>query len=230
MNWGTDAPRIISTLLILVFITSVGCVSVSEPPAINESAYMEGEARYYEGVNLTPISQQGNFMFNGTQFINKINYIIRVDGLVDKPLELNYDDLLAYPNTSRTVRLNSVDGWSFDAKWTGVPLKTLLDEARVNDSARTVIFHAVDGYSTSLELDYILENDIILAYRINDITLPPERGFPVQVVAEGKYGYKWAKWVVLIEVTDDPYRGYWERRGYSNRANVGEFEYGIPLP
>ncbi|WP_406657471.1 molybdopterin-dependent oxidoreductase [Methanolobus sp. ZRKC2] len=228
MSRGTGPLRIVPTLLILALITSTGCISISEPPAINESAYMEGEARYYEGVNLTPIAQQGNFMFNGTQFIDKDDYSIRVDGLVDKPLELDYDDLLAYPNTSRAVRLNSVDGWSFDAKWTGVPLRILLDEAGVNESAKTVIFYAPDGYSTSLELDYILENDIILAYRLNDITLPPERGFPVQVVAEGKYGYKWAKWVVLIEVTDEPYRGYWERRGYSNRANVGEFEYEIP--
>lgn len=66
-----------------------------------------------------------------------------------------------------------------------------------------------------------MENDIILAYYLNDITLPPDRGFPVQVVAEGKYGYKWAKWVVRIEVTDESYRGYWESRGYNNRADVG---------
>ncbi|WP_406660582.1 molybdopterin-dependent oxidoreductase [Methanolobus sp. ZRKC3] len=215
-------------LFILVFTISSGCVSISEPPDIKESAYMEGEAREYDEVELTPISQQGNFMIKGTQYIDRDDYIIRVDGLVNNSLELNYEDLLMYPNKSKAVRLNSVDGWSFDAKWTGVPLKTLLDEAGTEESARTVIFHGVDGYSTSLELDYIVDNDIILAYRLNDITLPPERGFPVQVVAEDKYGYKWAKWVVHIEVTDEPYRGYWERRGYSNRADVGELEYGIP--
>ncbi|RNI09083.1 oxidoreductase [Methanohalophilus halophilus] len=214
-------------MFVLVSIITAGCVSLSEPPAINESAYMEGEARVYEGVSLTPISQQGNFMIKGAQYIDRDEYVLRVDGLVDNPLELTYADLLMYPSTSKTVRLNSVDGWSFDAKWTGVVLETLLDEAKTDEKATTVIFHGVDGYSTSLELDYILENEIILAYRLNDVTLPPERGFPVQVVAEGKYGYKWAKWVVLIEVMDKPYRGYWEKRGYSNEADVGGLKFGF---
>ncbi len=69
------------------------------------------------------------------------------------------------------------------------------------ENATTVIFYSADGYSTSLEKDYLLEKDIILAYRLNDVTLPPERGFPLQLVAEGKYGYKWAKWIVRIELS-----------------------------
>ncbi|MDM7918758.1 MAG: molybdopterin-dependent oxidoreductase [Methanosarcina sp.] len=67
----------------------------------------------------------------------------------------------------------------------------------------------------------MLEKDIILAYRLNDVTLPPERGFPLQLVAEDKYGYKWAKWIVRIELRDSPYRGYWEERGYNDTADVG---------
>lgn len=211
--------KLVIFVFLIVLIT--GCISISEPPGIEESAYMGGEVRVYEGVNLTPISQQGNFMIKGTQYIDQDEYILRVDGLVENPLELTYDDLLMYPNKSRVVRLNSVDGWSFDAKWTGVPLKTLFEEAGADENATTVIFHGVEGYTTSLEIDYIIENDIILAYRLNDITLPPERGFPVQVVAEDKYGYKWAKWVVRMEIVDEPYRGYWERRGYNNEADVG---------
>ncbi|WP_049891097.1 molybdopterin-dependent oxidoreductase [Methanohalobium evestigatum] len=70
-------------------------------------------------------------------------------------------------------------------------------------------------------MDYLLENDIILAYKINDVTLPPHRGFPLQVVAEGKYRYKWAKWIKRIEVVNHSYRGYWESRGYNNDADVG---------
>jgi len=228
MGSGRSLIKVISILCVLAFTISVGCVSISEPPAINGSAYMEGEARVYDGMNLTPITQQDNFMIEGIQYIDRDNYIIRVDGMVANSLELSYDYLLMYPNNSKAIRLSSVDGWSFDAKWTGVPLKTLLDEAEVDENATTVIFHGADGYSTSLELDYIMENDIILAYSLNDITLSPERGFPVQVVAEGKYGYKWAKWVVLIEVVDQPYRGYWESRGFSNKADVGKLRFGIP--
>jgi DMSO/TMAO reductase YedYZ molybdopterin-dependent catalytic subunit len=80
-----------------------------------------------------------------------------------------------------------------------------------------VIFHAVDGYTSSLPLDYIRRNDILLAYSMNGVTLPAERGFPFQVVAESKWGYKWVKWVDGIELSNDTsYRGYWESRGYNN--------------
>jgi DMSO/TMAO reductase YedYZ molybdopterin-dependent catalytic subunit len=66
-----------------------------------------------------------------------------------------------------------------------------------------------------------------LAYEMNEIPLPPERGFPFQLVAESKWGYKWIKWVTKIELSDDVnYKGYWESRGYSNNAdlNKGFFE------
>jgi DMSO/TMAO reductase YedYZ molybdopterin-dependent catalytic subunit len=74
--------------------------------------------------------------------------------------------------------------------------------------------------------NYVLKNNIILAYRLNDVPLSPDRGFSLQLVAESKYGYKWAKWIVRIELSDSPYRGYWEDRGYNNTADVGgpEFE------
>ncbi len=82
--------------------------------------------------------------------------------------------------------------------------------------ANTVIFYAYDGYSTSLPLDYIEKNDILLAYEMNNVTLPEDRGYPFQLVAEDKWGYKWIKWVTKIELSNDPsYRGYWEQRGYS---------------
>lgn len=61
----------------------------------------------------------------------------------------------------------------------------------------------------------------MLAYKLNDITLPPDRGFLLQLVAEGKWGYKWGKWITSIEVTDEPYEGYWESKGYSDNADVG---------
>jgi len=60
-----------------------------------------------------------------------------------------------------------------------------------------------------------------MAYKMNDLTLPPERGFPFQLVAEKKWGYKWIKWITKIELSDDEeYRGYWESRGYSNEADL----------
>ena len=84
-----------------------------------------------------------------------------------------------------------------------------------------MIFTAHDGYTTSFPLEYLINNDIILAYRMNNVTLPAERGYPFQLVAEDKWGYKWIKWIEKIELSDDPnYRGYWEQRGYSNSADL----------
>jgi len=116
-----------------------------------------------------------------------------------------------------------VEGWGVDILWEGILLEDLIDSAHALSGARQVIFHAHDGYTTSLPLEYIRDNDILLAYKMNGVTLPPERGFPFQLVAEEKWGYKWIKWVTKIELSDDAgYRGYWEDRGYSDDADVGE--------
>ena len=94
----------------------------------------------------------------------------------------------------------------------------------MKSTALIVIFHTTDvptGYS-SLDLNYIQSRDIILALKDNDITLPPDRGFPFQVVAESKYVYKWAKWVNRIELSSDTnFRGYWESAGYNNDGDAG---------
>jgi DMSO/TMAO reductase YedYZ molybdopterin-dependent catalytic subunit len=163
----------------------------------------EVEATEFEGVKLTPISQQQNNGVAGKQVLDRATYTLTVDGMVDHPLTLSYDDLLAYPQIDRLQDLNCVDGWFFTAKWTGPSLKAIFADAGVKPEATIVIFHTTDAPSgfSSLDLKYIIENDIIIALKDNDITLPPERGFPFQVVAMS-YGYKWAKWVTHIEISD----------------------------
>jgi DMSO/TMAO reductase YedYZ molybdopterin-dependent catalytic subunit len=77
-----------------------------------------------------------------------------------------------------------------------------------------------------LPVSYLVDRHILLAYGLNDVTLPVDRGFPFQLVAESKYGYKWAKWIVRIEVGRGEVLGYWESLGYSNSADAGSFPYG----
>jgi DMSO/TMAO reductase YedYZ molybdopterin-dependent catalytic subunit len=166
-------------------------------------ATTEVEATEFQGTKLTPISEQGNAASSGTQFIDKNTYILTVDGLVDHPLTLSYADLLAYPQESRLMDLNCVDDWNFTAKWTGPELNSIFNDADVKPEAKIAIFYTADfptGYS-SLDLNYIRDNNIIIALKDNDITLPPDRGFPFQVVAQSKYGYEWAKWVTRIELS-----------------------------
>lgn len=183
----------------------------------------EVEATQFMGRDLTPLSQQRNNGLKGTQHIDRETYRLTVDGLVDHPLSLSYADLQAYPQEDRLMDLNCVEGWDFTAKWTGPSLTDIFNDAGVQPEAVTVIFYTADtdeGY-TSLDLEYILDNDIIIALKDNDITLSPERGFPFQVVAMSKFGYKWAKWVTRIELSsDEDFRGYWESVGYNNNADI----------
>ena len=199
----------------------------SHPPTPGRPG--EVEVSEFMGRRLTPISQQRNNALAGTQIIDEATYRLTIDGLVDRPLSLTYADLLAYPQVSRLTDLNCVEGWNFTAKWTGPALTAILDDAGVKPEAKIVIFHTADvpgGYS-SLELGYIRDNTIIIALKDNDITLTADRGFPFQVVAMTKFGYKWAKWVIRIELSDDTdFRGYWESAGYNNNADVNGPAYG----
>jgi DMSO/TMAO reductase YedYZ molybdopterin-dependent catalytic subunit len=211
---------IISVILALVFPTLLTACAPSTPTT-NPSG--EVEATVFEGHALTPINQQNNNALRGTQRIDKDTYVLTVDGLVEHPLRLSYADLQAYPQISQLMDLDCVEGWNFTAKWTGPELNAIFADAGVKPEAKIVIFYTSDvpeGYS-SLDLDYILNNNIIIALKDNDITLTPERGFPFQVVAMSKFGYKWAKWVTRIELSDNTnFRGYWESYGFSNNADV----------
>jgi len=213
--------KLIHLLLIVsvIFVITSGCASQKNVPGVYGN---ETENLSYQGKLLTPIAEQGNNAIKGTQYIDRASYRLQVDGLVKNPQNFTYDEILKMPQTSKVVDLNCVEGWSFTGKWTGVKMSDLFKKTGIIDNASTVIFYSSDEYSTSLDLNYLLQNNIILAYKLNDVTLPPDRGFPFQLVAESKYGYKWAKWITRIEVSNDSsYRGYWEKNGYNNTANAG---------
>lgn len=210
-----------AVLVLPVILTA--CATTASTTTTTTAPDGEVEATEFMGVQLTPISEQNNNALKGTQYIDKDTYVLTVDGLVDHPLSLTYADLEAYPQISQLMDLDCVEGWSFTAKWTGPALSAILAAAGVKPEAKIVIFHTTDvpeGYS-SLDLDYVINNNIIIALKDNDITLTPNRGFPFQVVAMSKFGYKWAKWVTRIELSDNTsFRGFWESYGYNNSANV----------
>jgi DMSO/TMAO reductase YedYZ molybdopterin-dependent catalytic subunit len=196
--------------------TSPSSTVPSPPPEI--------EATEYNGLPLTPIVQQPNNALKGTQYIDRESYRLTVDGLVEHPLSLSYDDLLAYPQATIYTDLNCVDGWDFLAKWTGPKITSIFDAAGVQAGALIAIFYTTDAPSgyTSLDLQYLRDKHTILGMKDNDISLPAERGFPFQVIADNKFGYKWAKWVTRIELSANAgFRGYWEGHGYNNDASVG---------
>jgi len=181
------------------------------------------EIRDYEGEQLSSIDDFRENSIKGPQYVDVDTYRLEVTGLVDSPLSLTYDEVLAYDAYQKVVTLYCVEGWDVKLLWEGILVSDLLADAGVQAGANTVIFHAYDGYTTSFPLEYLTDNPILLAYKLNEIQIPPERGFPFQLVAESKWGYKWIKWVTKIELSDDEsYEGFWESRGYSNTADLDE--------
>jgi len=203
---------------ILLLLGLFGCAS-NNNDSINSLA--GAEINEYKGEKLGSIKDFRENSIKGPQNVDIKTYRLKVDGLVEKPASYTYAEVLAYPKYTKVVTLYCVEGWDVTILWEGVLLKDIFDKSKMKTQANTVIFHSADGYTTSLPLKTILDKDIIIAYKMNDVVLPPERGYPFQLVAEDKLGYKWAKWITRIELSDDAdYQGYWEQRGYDNDADV----------
>lgn len=164
------------------------------------------------------------------------SYRLPVDGLVEKPLSLSLDELRAMPARTQITRHDCVEGWSCIAKWTGTPLAAVLDQAGVKPQARFVVFECFDAmgsgflrpieYYESIDLFDARHPQTILAYGMNDKTLPISNGAPLRVRIERQLGYKMAKYIRAIRVTDtlDGYGrgggGYWEDNGYEWFAGI----------
>ncbi len=174
------------------------------------------EVRSYQGADLSSVNDFRENSIEGVQHVDPAAYRLEITGLVSTPLSLTIDQVVDRTRYKKVVTLHCVEGWDATILWEGVKVKDLLAAAGYDPKASTLIFTAYDGYTTSHPLAYVTGNDILLAYKMNDIAVPDERGFPFVLVAEDKWGYKWIKWVTKIEVSNDAtFRGYWESRGYN---------------
>ena len=211
-------------LLLAVLLMATSC-GTQEPDAVSSatlSRYRENEIQEYQGARLDPAVGPRDNSIKGIQQVEIETYTLTIDGLVDTPRVLTYDAALELPAYERLITLHCVEGWDATILWKGVLLQDLMELAGVQAEAVTVIFSAVDGYTTSLPLSTVIDNQLIMAYQANGIDLPPEMGYPFIVIAEDKYGYKWARWVSSITLSDDAeYKGLWEGASYSNDATVG---------
>ncbi len=151
---------------------------------------------------------------------------LSIKGLVEKPVTLVYDDLLARPTVSEIVTLECVgNGLAADAistaRWEGVPLRTILEEAGVvSSNAVDVVFRAADGYSDSIPCARAMEGDVLIAHRMNGVPLPLGHGFPARIIVPGVYGMKNVQWLTEIEIVDRDYKGYYQKKGWSDEAIV----------
>lgn len=157
--------------------------------------------------------------------LDPLEWTLTIGGSVDSPIRLTYDELLKMEAEERYQTLmcisNEIGGDLIStAKWTGIPLKAILDRAGVDSAAVEVVFRAAGGYSDSLPLDHAMDETTLIAIGMNGHVLPRAHGFPARLLSLGTYGYKNPKWLTEIEVVEKPYQGFWQQRGWDKEGKV----------
>ncbi len=184
-------------------------------------------AKEYNDADMSPIFRaNGNVMPASADYAAHLatgfaDWRLVVDGLVARPLSVPLAALMAMPQRSQITRHDCVEGWSAIGKWQGPNLSHILSLARLLPSARYIVFHCADSFGShpyyeSIDLVDALHPQSILAWRMNDASLPVAHGAPIRLRVERQLGYKHAKYVMRIEARsriDTLYRGkggFWE--------------------
>ncbi|HWQ17504.1 MAG TPA: sulfite oxidase-like oxidoreductase [Sulfolobales archaeon] len=155
--------------------------------------------------------------------INK--YRLKVSGLVEKNLELSYDELKSLVDIEYTSDFHCVTGWSVaNVRWKGVTLSRIMGMAGVKQEARWLYTISMDGYTTIVPIEDVKDPRAIIALEMNGKPLSIEQGYPARIFIPHLYGWKGAKWVEKLVFLDHYVDGYWEERGYHERGNVWEEE------
>jgi DMSO/TMAO reductase YedYZ molybdopterin-dependent catalytic subunit len=183
---------------------------------------------------LTPIVvPNADFYRIDTAFIpptvDRATWKLRVFGLVDREVTLTYDELVALPIIEQYVTIacvsNEVGGNLVgNAKWTGVPLRTVLDMAGVQSSADQLVGRSVDGFTVGMPVEWVMDQSRVpmIAVEMNGEALPREHGYPARLIVPGLYGYVSAtKWVTELELTRfDQFEAFWVPRGWAAKAPI----------
>lgn len=176
---------------------------------------------------ITPIE---DFYVISKNFVDPPNdrgpdWVIEVNGLVDQELRLGQADLEAlgrgdFISTMLCISNTVGGGLIGTADWTGVQLRTVLEQAGVGEGAFKVIFEGTDGYTTGVPIERVMQPESHLVWGMNGLPLPREHGAPVRAIVPGLYGMKSVKWLTKMTVTEDDYQGYWEQRNWTDSAVV----------
>jgi DMSO/TMAO reductase YedYZ molybdopterin-dependent catalytic subunit len=145
---------------------------------------------------------------------------LRVFGLVEKELNIDWTDFQALPQVTDKSDFHCVTRWSqLDMNWQGVRAQDILVLAAPLNSAKFVTLHSYDGYTTNIALEALLDDDVIIAHSVLGAPLTSEHGGPVRMVVPKRYAWKSAKWLKAIELHAEDKPGFWEVRGYHNYAD-----------
>ncbi|MFQ5781201.1 MAG: molybdopterin-dependent oxidoreductase [Nitrospiria bacterium] len=174
---------------------------------------------------ITPNEDFYIVQYSGPQKVNVDNWSLHITGRVRKPIKLSYNDILKRPAMEKMVTLTCIDNevagdLISNAVWKGVSLKDLLEETMPDSSVVDVAMFGEDDYSDSITLDRAMGFDVFLAYEMNGKQLPKEHGFPLRAVVPGIYGIKNVKWLRKIELVDYDYKGYWQKKSWTDRGTI----------
>ena len=167
--------------------------------------------------------------------IDRGSWRLEVGGLVENPLTLTWDALLALPQVDDVSDFHCVTTWSrYDNHWRGVRFRTIAELAVPKEQAAYVLCTGADvmpgsdiPYTTNLPLARAVDDDVLLVHTWEGRPLPAEHGGPVRMITPRLYAWKGAKWIRRIDFFVDDEPGFWERRGYSNTADPwSEDRYG----
>jgi DMSO/TMAO reductase YedYZ molybdopterin-dependent catalytic subunit len=151
-------------------------------------------------LEIDPLNQFGT-MGPTDVAIDVKSYRLKVTGKVGRPLSLSYDQILEYPSMTETVLLICPGFFSINARWTGVHVKDLIQEAQIKKEAQYVGINGAGRKSVRIPVKKIKQKKIFLAYQVNGVTLPRKHGFPIRLVYEDAYGSGWVKYVDEIVVS-----------------------------
>ena len=148
-------------------------------------------------------------------------WLLTVYGKVENKSTYNWQEFQEIPTIESMNDFHCVEGWSVrNCKWQGVEFKTIADMVKPTHEAKHVFIECADGYSTSLHLEDLLKDNVLLATQLNDKKLEESLGGPMRLVVPNKYAYKNAMWINRINFTDKKELGFWEKNGYSYTADV----------
>jgi len=145
---------------------------------------------------------------------------LAIDGLVEKPTTLSWDQLNALPQVEDVSDFHCVTTWSkYDCRWGGVAFTTLYELVQPKPEAQFVYFTGYDGYSTNVPLEACLDDDVLIATSFDGAPVSREHGGPARVIIPKLYAWKGSKFVSGITFLAEDKLGFWELRGYSNTAD-----------
>ena len=190
------------------------------------SAYFLLRKPEQPGTNLPPgqyeVQTLEVLQVDGVPEIGLDTWTFEVNGEVENPLKMNWNQFMQLPKTVSVSEFDCVTGWTrLHNTWEGVRFGDIAKLARptVNAKYATIACYGTPAYTTSLPLDYLMRDDILFAYNLDGKPLESQHGGPLRLVVPGKYGYKSAKWVGQVRFTQKQELGYWESLGYSDTAD-----------